>query len=283
MKPDLYDKWTRVGPSEIETRVPTFAFLPGKPGELIVGTRPEGFYKVNANDELWQKIDVDWQFALDIGPNPQSIAVSPHDHSLMFLGIEEHGILRSTDAGASWLYANSGLRGKETGSLNGVCFCFHPQEKRLVYYGSNGGLYRSGDAGQTWAYLQKGLPPLRRSARMGGRYDGAGVNQVGVHRAAPDRVYAGFFGVPPPAAAGMYVSNDAGDSWQPCSAGMPDGESDLGLSHKAVYDFAMSDTDPEVIFAGLCKGLFVTRDGGRSWHPCGPFETVVSAVCLHLI
>ena len=277
------DRWICVGPPEIGTRVHTFAFLPGKSGELIAGTRPDGFYKINVNNKLWQMIDVDCQFTLGIGPNQHSIAISPHDHSLIFLGIEEHGIMRSTDAGSNWLYANTGLRGKQAYSLNGICFCFHPQDKRLIFYGSDGGIYRSSDSGQTWVHLLQGIPSLRFNPRVGRRYpyDATSVFQLGTHPAFPDRVYAGFYVAPPEAAAGMYVSNDAGESWQPCSGGLPEGKFPDRNDHKGVLDFAISDTDPEVIFAGVRRGLFMTRDGGNSWRRCAPFQTGVWAVCLH--
>ena len=278
---DNLTEWIRIGPPEVRTRVYTFAFQPERPDELIVGTRPEGFYRFNTERISWQRIDVDCKFTLGIGPNQHSVAISHRNSDVLFLAAEQHGILRTENGGKSWVYANTGLRGKDTLALNGICFCFHPQDRRMMLYGSDGGLYKSKDIGQTWSHVQEGLPKLCRNLQAEGRYWATSVWRIGVHSAFPDRVFAGIYCAPPDESAGMYVSDDFGESWNLCSTGLPDGKFHDLNDHKGVYDFAISNIDPGMMFVGLRTGLFETRNGGVSWQAAGPFRMPVSAVCFH--
>ena len=79
----------------------------------------------------------------------------------------------------------------------------------------------------------------------------------------------------------MYVSDDFGDSWHLCSTGLPEGKFGDLNDHRGVHDFAISHSNPNVMFAGLRTGLFRSQDRGVTWHPGGPFQMPVTAVCFH--
>jgi photosystem II stability/assembly factor-like uncharacterized protein len=62
--------------------------------------------------------------------------------------------------------------------------------------------------------------------------------------------------------AGVFRSNDAGQSFVPSSTGLP---------AVAVNDIARRTDDPAVLYVGTAgSGVYESIDYGDSWHPFGP-------------
>ncbi len=96
----------------------------------------------------------------------------------------------------------------------------------------------------------------RQASSPAGLLTGVGARCLAVDPRDPSRVYVGTFD------QGMYVSDDAGDSWR---------EEHQGLSDLRVMSVAVSSSHREagvsVVYAGTePSNLYRSEDGGRSWQ-----------------
>src|SRR4029077_3498090 len=145
----------------------------------------------------------------------------PKDANRVFVAVlghpyganKERGIFRTTDGGQSW--KNVLYKDEDTG---GMAVEFEPNDSRIVYavlwssrlgpwenghwQGPGSGLFKSIDGGDTWRPLTKGLPTAE---------DKLGRIGIGISPSEPKRIYAM---VDAPKLGGVYISDDAGESWQ---------------------------------------------------------------------
>lgn len=147
-------------------------------------------------------------------------------------------------------------------------------------------VYRTRDGGRAWEPLRE-LPRHQAGegpesvTRLWGLAPGAD--------AEPDTLYAG---IEPP---GLFVSRDAGGSWQPLSAFNRHptratwGPAKGGL---AVHSIAVDPRDPRRLFVALSAGgVYRTQDGGASFEPVNagvrapylPDAAPASGQCVHRI
>lgn len=123
-----------------------------------------------------------------------------------------------------------------------------PDERRLYAGTRPAHVYVSTDHGETWE-KSEGF------ASLPGREDWRNLGNVGpqlrtlaVHPDAPDRVVAGV------EAAGVYVSSNAGRTWERRSDGL----------NADVHDLTALGRDDWVAACG--RGCYRTTDAGRSWR-----------------
>lgn len=69
--------------------------------------------------------------------------------------------------------------------------------------------------------------------------------------------------------AGVFVSPERGDTWQPASV-MPDVSGNVSLNGSSVYKLIDDPKDPNALYwASREHGLFYSSDAGRSWQQAG--------------
>ncbi len=132
-----------------------------------------------------------------------------------------------------------------------------PRDGRTIWASASGNgstaVYRSRDFGETWAMA-------------GDPFDCDMVWHVEPgHASHPNRVYAG---VRP---AGLYMSDDSGESWQPVR-GLNDHPSASewweGGGGKMLHTILTNPGDPDELTVAISvAGVFQSRDGGATWHP----------------
>lgn len=111
------------------------------------------------------------------------------------------------------------------------------------------------------ARLDNTLPAYAATQEHGGwsqLNDGKGFPQVvisalQVDPSDPEKIYAGTAG------AGIYISNDGGDTWAASNAGLGKG---------TVGGIAIHSDDPDIVYASLTEqgGVYKSSDGGGTWQ-----------------
>ena len=133
----------------------------------------------------------------------------------------------------------------------------HPTEPMVFWFGhSSGGLWRTDDAGATWMPVGEG------------QFNYASVGAIAVHEKNPDIMYVGL-GEPNMRQSvswgdGVYKSVDGGATWQ-----------HMGLKTlKQIARIRIHPADPDVVYVATPghafgpsedRGVFRSRDGGKSW------------------
>lgn len=168
--------WTDITPrSARDEDVWALATPPDRPGAIVIGTsharlmsskdsgrsftESAGFLNVSGRDR--------WTFPPPPHiPHVRSIAFDPQQPSTMYVGVEEGGIFRSTDAGRSFEALNRGV------DTDVHCVAVDPGDSNRLYATTGSGLFRSQRAGRSWERVTQGLNrsytvPLLLSAGQG--------------------------------------------------------------------------------------------------------------------
>lgn len=207
-----------------------------------------GAYKWDPAARRWQPI-LDWVPYKDLNlMGVESIAIDPQDPNRVYLACGTYtnprtpngAILRSEDGAKSFQRTDVPFKfgGNEDGRGNGERLMVDPQDGRVLYLGTrHDGLWRSRDRGATWvrvtsfpditeapAQMPAAVPgetPEQHWRRMPIRGDG-----IVFVKFAADNTPNGkptptiYVGVSLMGRSNLFVSHDAGESWQPI-AGEP--------------------------------------------------------------
>lgn len=136
-------------------------FHPTAPGVRYARTDMGGAYRWDAVANRWQPI-LDWMPYKDLNlMGVESIAVDPADPNRVYLACGTYtnprtpdgAILRSNDGGNTFQRTDVSFKfgGNEDGRGNGERLAVDPQDDRILYLGTrHDGLWRSQDRGATW-------------------------------------------------------------------------------------------------------------------------------------
>ena len=139
-----------------------------------------------------------------------------------------------------------------------------PTDPDTVYAGvEDAALFRSTDGAQTWSEL-----PGLRGHESGPKWQpGAGgmcLHTILPDPSDPDRMFVAI------SAAGVFRTDDAGQSWRPVNRGLksegislPDPEAEVG---HCVHRLAMHRSRPNVLFMQKHWDVMRSDDAGESWH-----------------
>lgn len=206
-----------------------------------------------------------------------TIAVSPHNPSVLYADTCGSGILKSTDAGGTWTAVNNGMAPKavvwgiavdstddaivfaatgkgifkstdagqswqSTTSDWTYCVAFDPGDDRHLLAGTSGrGVFESTDGGTTWT-------PVASAGRVT-------IGHLVIDAADPATIYAVTDG------RGVLKSSDRGRTWAPSNGGLPAGR-------LRVLRLAMDPRDHRSLYAGTYGfGMYHSADGGATWMP----------------
>jgi photosystem II stability/assembly factor-like uncharacterized protein len=173
------------------------------------------------------RITTDWRVAEVL-----RTAIDPIDPQWCY-ATSAHGFLRSSDGGATWEYANNGLRGTFASTLLLI--------RDTILIGSDVGLYRSVDRGTHWDAIANDV--LKKT----------GV--LDIERMSDGSLLAGTEDL------GVWRSLDRGATWRNPVEGLP---------RNAWYSIAGAAGDPQIAYAaGFESGVWRTTNAGASWQRAG--------------
>ncbi|MET7970678.1 exo-alpha-sialidase [Micromonospora sp. NPDC005305] len=241
---------------------------PDQPDVVWAGAEPSALFRSEDGGRSFSLVRALWdhphreQWGAGFGGQAvHSVLPHPGDAGRMAVAMSTGGVYRTEDAGASWAPGNTGIRAyflpdewPEFGQ------CVHKiardaGDPERLYAQNHHGVYRSDDDGRSWISIAAGLP------------SDFGFPIV-AHPSRPGAVYAFPLTAdgerfPTDRRCRVYRSADAGASWEPLTAGLPDGP-----FYPAVLRDAMcaDDHDPAGVYFGTRSGeVYASADEGDSW------------------
>jgi photosystem II stability/assembly factor-like uncharacterized protein len=139
--------WTNVLTSRY---IDALAIDPSNPQIVYAGTRnynqtPGGVLKSSDGGQSWTRVTTNTRV--------NALAIDPANPSTLYAALEGEGVLKSTNAGASWASFNAGLTHTVVRAL-----AVAPANPDVIYAGTwEGGVFRSEDGGASWNAINAGL------------------------------------------------------------------------------------------------------------------------------
>jgi photosystem II stability/assembly factor-like uncharacterized protein len=271
---DVGHTWDPIFDAEGTGSVGALAVAPSDANVVYVGSG-EGLQRpdLSTGNGVYKSIDAGktWtHLGLPDAQQITAILVDPHDPNRVFVAVQGHpygpnkerGVFRSTNGGQSFekvLYKDE--------NIGAADLAFDPSNTQTIYaalwaarvapweirsgesfVAPGSGLYKSIDGGNTWRQLSKGLPSS----------DDGGLGRIGIAVAPsqPKRVYAS---VEAKKGAGVYRSEDAGESWQ-----LINGDRRIGGRGPGAMGIAVAPDNPDVIYVANTT-TWKSADSGKTF------------------
>ena len=268
--------WDAVGAGIAHTEITAVAVSPAEHGVVYAGTEPSAAFRSEDGGETWSELtglrmlpsSRSWSFP----PRPEThhvrwIEPDPTVVGRVFVAIEAGALVRTLDAGRTWL---DRVRG---GPIDTHTAATHRLAPGRLYSAAGDGYFESGDAGTTWTRQVGGL---QHHYLVGVAVDPVDPDAVIVSAASgPWVAYS------PRRAEAFVYRKTARRSFESAMVGLPKG---LGTIASRL---ATNPEEPGVVYAANNHGLFSTAAAGRTWKaleipwPQGAFARGVDALaCL---
>jgi photosystem II stability/assembly factor-like uncharacterized protein len=261
----------------------TFWLTPAHANEPKVwyaGTSPQGLFRSSDGGVSWEPfscINEDPQYrqwmgtvqdGTPDGPKMHSILVDPRDPKHLYFAMSGGGVHESQDGGRTFAPLLKGMEVVEGFGFNVNDPTFHdphcvrmcPTNPDRLYQQNHCGIYRIDRPSDTWVRIGRSMP--------------AKVGDVGfplvVHPRDADTAWVlpmdGNTVWPrtsPDGKPAVYVTRNAGKTWQRLDAGLPERQAWLTVKRQAMTADA---SDPVGLYFGTTSGeLWTSRDEGRKW------------------
>ncbi|MBT8270565.1 MAG: glycosyl hydrolase [Bacteroidia bacterium] len=226
----------------------------------VMTSHGDGVYKSTDAGKTWTHLGLEKTQHVSriiIHPdNPDIVLVAAQ--GALYGPTKERGIYKSVDGGVNWkkvLYVNDLTGGVELSmdmNYPEVIYAamWHHQRKPWVVVsgGEGSGLYKSTDGGETWRTIHNGLPKEK------------GKMAIAVCRSNSNKVYALIESDSNKDLGGLFVSNNAGNSWRRVS-------DDNRLTQRAWYYIEVfTDPNNENVVYVLSAPALRSIDGGKTWE-----------------
>lgn len=192
-----------------------------------------GIYKsADAGKSFSQKIKIDEKLGIG-NSNVLTIEFDPSNYNTLYLGTSDAGILRSTDAGETWV--------KDVNNFKLVTsIAIDPNAPQTIYIaaikGGRGKILKTVNGGQDW------------TEALTQREDGPNFIALALDKAEPRILYAGD------SKGTIYKTEDGGETWRT-----------LYWEKSAVRDISIDNGNTSVVYFGTSgSGALVTQDEGRT-------------------
>ncbi|MDA7978527.1 MAG: hypothetical protein MPJ50_07130 [Pirellulales bacterium] len=226
----------------------------------VMTSHGDGVYKSTDGGKTWQHL------GLAETEHIARIVIHPKDPDIVYVAAQgalygkslQRGIFRSNDGGQTWeqvLYVNE-LTGCSEISMDvsnpQVLYATMWEHQRkpwiMISGGDGSGVYKTTNGGDTWESLEEGLPEEK------------GKMAIAVSRSNSEKVYLLIESDSQLEKGGLFVSSDAGVSWERVSA-------DHRLIQRAWYytEVFVDPNDEHTVYV-LSAPALRSIDGGKSWE-----------------
>jgi uncharacterized protein (TIGR03437 family) len=254
--------WTPIGPQPTNAgtnfvtagRVNSIAIDPRNNNTLYVGAAEGGVWKSTDGGATWKPL-TDAQPSMANG----AIALDPSNPDTVYVGTGEEnfaidsyygaGILKSTDAGATWTNIVGPFLHAYIGGM-----AVSPTNNQVLLCSSDMGIWQSRDGAATWALVLSGTGTSVLFDPTNGQ----------IAYAALGMPFGAFEN-------GVYKSTDGGQSWHSMRGS---GANALPITNVGRISLAIAPSSPATLYAayhnytdGSLMDIFKTTDGGNLWNP----------------
>jgi photosystem II stability/assembly factor-like uncharacterized protein len=261
-------RWQAVNAGLTTARVSSVMVDPKDVRIVYVGDDGGGVFK-RSSDGTWQAANIGLK---DLGVH--ALAIESKHHANLYAGTDR-GVFKSTDGGASW---SASLTAPFSEGTVVSALAIDPRSPNTVYavsadesthYASGSArfylsrIFKSTDRGERWRAVGT-VQKLSVNARPGAIIrQTVFMSPLALDLAHSRILYAG--------GRGVLKSIDGGANWQPS-----------GLAHSTVYALELDPETSTTLYAGTDKGLFMSTNGGASWHrsPAPLQDAPVKAVAI---
>jgi photosystem II stability/assembly factor-like uncharacterized protein len=249
---DAGDSWLRLSAPNPELGVWSLALHPLDAHTILAGYEPCAIYRSTDDGGSWLKLPVHVTFPA-VSDHPQipkrviSIAIDPANPNEIYASLEVGGLLRSLDGGLNWDNLIDGLYIDE-GSVDIHSVVVNPKQSGQLTVATRFGTFRSIDRGRHWRDLKA---PLLRPIGSYCRVLAFAPGRSETLYLAAGNDFDGDRGA-------LFVSRDAGDTWE---------QADLGLPLKTtIFGLAVNPNQPDHVFCSSKIGqVFRSSDCGKHW------------------
>ncbi|MCK6556333.1 dockerin type I domain-containing protein [Candidatus Binatia bacterium] len=180
------------------------------------------------------------------------VAADPTNPTTVYAGTASGGLFKSTDGGATWSGANTGLPlGGETLGLTTVwSIAVDPKAPSIVYAGTSAGVFKSTDGAASWQAANTGLINPSESAPSI------------VALAVDPQVSATLYAAAAVWGGSVFKSINGGASWSSADTGILD-----AWGSPAVTALAIDPLAPATLYAAAQSTAFKTTSAAGTWLP----------------
>ncbi len=225
--------WTVVGPAGGDARA--FAFIPGEPQHLFLGTTNSWLYESLDAGATWHRLA---KLGSGDGYVLDHIVVDSANPSTMYVGA-----WKDSDGGGLWISHDAGHTWQESADFKGqpvYALAQAPSDPHTLFAGTLQGVFRSSDGGVTFAEIS---PP--------GSHEIHEIESLAVDPADPDTVYAGTWHLP-------WKTTDGGKTWHNIKEGL--------IVDSDVFSIIVDPEHAHTVYLSACSGIYKSENAGDLFH-----------------
>jgi hypothetical protein len=251
-----------------------------EPNVWYAGTSPQGLFRTEDGGDTWAPFSTinddpqyrEWmgtvQDGTPDGPKMHSIIVDPRDPKHLYFGMSGGGVHETRDGGANWRVLIDGMEVVEGFGFDPKLPTFHdphvlrmcPSNADRIYQQNHCGIYRIDRPSDKWVRIGKSMPKK--------------VGDIGFPLVAHPRndKIAWVFPmdgtqvwprVSPEGKPAVFVTKNAGETWQKQNSGMPKAQAWWTVKRQAMCGDVC---DPVGLYFGTTSGeVWASRDEGKKW------------------
>jgi photosystem II stability/assembly factor-like uncharacterized protein len=260
-----------------------------KNGRVLVSVEAPGIFESRDEGATWSLLSTlagqpgseVWDDPANQPPGHLGISAlmfDTEDDDRFWAIVQGIGLFETTDYADSWTPRNRGLRADWPREHEEVGFCVHkvvrsPVDGDRMYQQNHVGMHRSDDCGQSWTEITEGLP-----------------TEFGFAAATHPHDRDTFYVVPldpghgrtmPDGQAAVWRTQDAGESWQQLTSGLPSENAFVGVLREGM---AIDTYDEPGLYFGTSTGqIFASADAGDSWSMIADYLPAISSVEVAIV